>query len=131
FAMFEAIFEARRESPLDWPAELRDPASPHARGFAAVRAERVRFHQYLQWLCETQLAGAAARAGGLELGLCRDLAVGAAPDGAEIWSQPDHFARGVALGAPPDPFGPQGQVWGLPPLNPHRLRADGYRSVGE
>jgi glycogen operon protein len=93
--------------------------------------ERIRFHQYLQWLCERQLAGAARRASGLRLGLCRDLAVGAAPDGAEVWAQAPLVAKGVSIGAPPDPLGPQGQVWGLPPFDPHRLRADGYRSVSE
>jgi glycogen operon protein len=91
---------------------------------------RLRFHAWLQWLCEQQLAAAAGRASGLALGFCRDLAVGAAPDGAELWDQAALVARGVSIGAPPDPFGPQGQVWGLPPFDPHRLRQDGYRSMG-
>jgi glycogen operon protein len=86
----------------------------------------VRFHQHLQWLCERQLAGAAAKAGGLDLGLCRDLAVGAAPDGAEAWSNAALLAHGVAIGAPPDPFNAEGQVWGVPPYDPLRLEADGY-----
>ncbi len=43
-----------------------------------------------QFLADRQLQRAAARAqrsGGLEMGLYRDLAVGAAPDGAESWSR--------------------------------------------
>ena len=51
-------------------------------------------------------------------GFFRDLAVGAAPDGAEAWANPAAFARGVSIGAPPDPFSPTGQNWGLPPPNP-------------
>jgi 4-alpha-glucanotransferase len=37
------------------------------------------------------------------------------------------FAKGVAVGAPPDDYAPEGQNWGFPPVDPHRLRAQGYR----
>ncbi|HWI14686.1 MAG TPA: 4-alpha-glucanotransferase, partial [Burkholderiales bacterium] len=37
-----------------------------------------------------------------------------------------HLLR-VSVGAPPDPLGPDGQNWGLPPVDPAALRADGYR----
>jgi glycogen operon protein len=130
FALFQAIAETRPSEPWRrWPAGLRDPGGPDARAFATAHAPRVRYHQYLQWLCERQLADAARRSAGLALGLCRDLAVGAAPDGAEIWAESALVASGVSIGAPPDPLGPLGQVWGLPPFDPHRLRADGYRAM--
>ena len=132
FAAFQAICETRPgEAWRSWPAELQDPEGAGVKAFAAAHAGRVRFHQYLQWLCERQLAGAAGRSAGLELGFCRDLAVGAAPDGAEAWAEGGRLAQGVSIGAPPDPIGPQGQVWGLPPFDPHRLHADGYRSLAE
>jgi glycogen operon protein len=124
FAVFQAIAESRPgEAWTHWPEALRRPRT------ASADPARVRFHQYVQWLCEVQLAGAAKRASGLAVGLCRDLAVGAAPDGAEIWAQAELATTGVSIGAPPDPIGPAGQVWGLPPFDPHRLRADGYRSM--
>jgi glycogen operon protein len=121
FCLFQAIAEMRPGEPwIRWPQGLRE---------ADVPAPRLRFHAWLQWLCEQQLAAASARASGLAIGLCRDLAIGAAPDGAELWDQAALVARGVSIGAPPDPLGPQGQVWGLPPFDPHRLRKDGYRSM--
>ncbi len=130
FATFQAITETRPGEPWrQWPAALRDPDGAGVKAFAAAHGGRVRFHQYLQWLCEDQLAAAAKRASGLQLGLCRDLAVGAAPDGAEAWAQAGLLADGAFVGAPPDPIAPQGQVWGLPPFDPHRLRADGYRGL--
>ena len=132
FAAFQAITETRPGVAWrDWPAELRDPAGAGVRAFTEAHAARVRFHQYLQWLCEQQLADAAGHASELALGFCRDLAVGAAPDGAEAWAQAHLLAQSAAIGAPPDPIAPQGQVWGLPPFNPHRLAEDGYRGMAE
>ena len=126
FAAFQAIAEVRPGEPWQaWPDTLRNPDT----ALGQADPKRARFHQYLQWLCEQQLAGAARRAGGLELGFCRDLAVGSAPDGAEAWAQADQMARGVSIGAPPDPLGPEGQVWGLPPYDPHCSRVDGYRDI--
>jgi glycogen operon protein len=80
----------------------------------------VTFQIYLQWLADRQF-GAAAQAGrgaGLTLGFYRDLAVGTAPDGAEAWAEQGIYAGGVSVGAPPDPFSANGQVWALPPPNP-------------
>jgi glycogen operon protein len=128
FATFQAITETLPGiSWRDWPAGLRSPVGPDVTSFRAAHAGRVRFHQYLQWLCERQLAEAARTAEGLALGLGRDLAIGAAPDGAEAWANAELLAQGVSVGAPPDPLGPQGQVWGLPPLDPLRSREDGHR----
>jgi 4-alpha-glucanotransferase len=37
----------------------------------------------------------------------------------------------VSVGAPPDLLNPDGQDWGLPPLDPGALAGDGYRTVAE
>lgn len=129
FCAFQVISEAYPGDWRDWPQGLRDPASPEVARFVAERPQRLAHHQALQWLADRQFAEAAARAPGL--GICRDLAVGAAPDGAEAWAAAGRLAAGVSVGAPPDAFAPQGQVWGLPPPDPHRWRAEGYRSFSE
>ena len=61
----------------------------------------------------------------MNVGLYRDLAVGADRGGSEIWSRPERFAEGLSVGAPPDLLGPQGQDWGLPPFNPLTLEEEG------
>ena len=134
FAIFEAIAATHPREPWQrWPDELRRPDSAGVASFASRQARGVRFALYLQWLAERQLAAAAghARASGLALGFFRDLALGAAPDGAESWADPGSYARGVSIGAPPDPFSPTGQVWNLPPPNPEAMVASACAGVRE
>lgn len=113
FTVFEALSEHNPGPWQSWPAVLRNvgTAVSHADPTACE------FHAWLQFLCDRQLAQAAEKSS-LPLGLYRDLAVGAAPDGAEIWSDPTAFAADVSIGAPPDLFSQDGQVWHLPPPNP-------------
>ena len=116
-----------------WPEEFRDCGSAAVAAFAEAHLERVEFYEYLYWLADEQLAGAAeyARDGGIELGLYRDLALGADSGGGETWANRDLYARGVSLGAPPDELALQGQNWGLPPIVPGRLRDAAYRPFVE
>lgn len=129
FACFEAIGETRQgEKWPAWPAAMRDANPALLRAFARENASLVRFHLYLQWLADKQLREAAAHGnGGAWLGFYRDLAVGAAPDGAEVWANADQFLPKTAIGAPPDPFAEGGQNWGLRAPNPLAWRRSGHR----
>ncbi|QIE43036.1 4-alpha-glucanotransferase (plasmid) [Rhodobacteraceae bacterium SC52] len=128
FAVHQAI--ADRHGPLwpEWPTELQDPASEHVAMFAQEHAEAVAFHVWAQNMAAQQLDAVREAAAGAEMrfGLYLDLAVGTHPGGAETWAQPDAFARGVSLGAPPDAFSPGGQSWGIAPFNPRALIAQGF-----
>lgn len=130
-ATFEALSEHFRDQGLfwvgDWPDAYRSVHAAAVRRFRLDHAERVEFHTWLQWLADSQLSQAAERAeaAGLPIGLYRDLAVGADGGGSEIWAAPERYAPGLSIGAPPDPLGPQGQDWGLPPFNPLTLEEQG------
>ncbi|WP_313070298.1 malto-oligosyltrehalose synthase [Melaminivora sp.] len=105
-----------------WPEDLRDPDGPAVRAFADEHAGAVRYHAWLQWLAQRQLAEAAGHARQrLPLGLYCDLAVGAGDGGSETWAHQALHARGMHIGAPPDPLNTRGQNWGLPPVNPVAL----------
>ena len=128
-----AIFEAMADEvgAVDlrhWPAEWRRPDTDAIDEFAAANADAVDFRAWLQWIADDQLAHSAERArnAGLQLGIYRDLALGAALDGGELWANHDQFAATVSLGAPPDPFARDGQVWQLAPFEPHALQQGGY-----
>ncbi|MBL8566778.1 MAG: glycogen debranching protein GlgX [Hyphomicrobiaceae bacterium] len=124
------VFEERLGPPSTWGNAYSRPDSRAAIDLADTLRDRRRFFAYLQFEADRQLASvaAAARDGGMAIGLYGDLAVGAAPDGAEVWGAPDDFARGCRFGAPPDPFSDSGQDWGMPPMDPHRLTANAYRA---
>ncbi|MCP3127883.1 4-alpha-glucanotransferase [Shewanella sp. KJ2020] len=87
------------------------------------------FYLYLQFVAETQLqlCQLKAKEAGMGIGLIRDLAVGAALQGVEVQANAEQFCLNASIGAPPDPFAPQGQNWGLPPLDPVKLKQHDYR----
>ncbi|HQT37838.1 MAG TPA: glycogen debranching protein GlgX [Acidocella sp.] len=131
FAAFQAIADLNPNIPWqDWMDGLQHTDSPHLRNFIVTHTQALHYTMFLQFLCDRQLGSVAcaAREAGLGLGLYRDLAVGCAPDGAEAWSNQDVLALGVSIGAPPDPLGPQGQVWNLPPPNPLAWRRTNFAS---
>ena len=128
-ATFDALSEHFRAQGAhwvgDWPETYRRNGTPQVTAFAQAHAERVSFHAWLQFLADRQLGEAAARAGGMRIGLYRDLAVGADRGGSEVWSHPERFSNTVSIGAPPDLLAPNGQDWGLPPFDPLELERDG------
>ena len=91
-------------------------------------ADRVCFHEWLQWCLDEQLAAAqrAAIEAGMAIGMVHDLAVGVHPDGADSWALSSTLARGVSVGAPPDMYNQLGQDWVMPPWRPDRLAEVGY-----
>lgn len=129
FALFEAISLRHGADWRRWPEPLQHFGSPAVLSFAAANGGELRYHAWLQWLADRQLAAAqaAARRAGMGLGLYLDVAVGVRPGGADTWSASACFAEGVSLGAPPDAFNPAGQNWALAPFNPLGLRRAAYR----
>ncbi|PKH57376.1 4-alpha-glucanotransferase [Shewanella sp. Choline-02u-19] len=88
-----------------------------------------RFFAYLQFVAEQQLSQCQGHAKqlGMSIGLVRDLAVGAAANSVEVQAGNNPFCQQASIGAPPDPFAPQGQNWGLTPLDPIALKHSGYQ----
>ena len=128
-ALFETLHARHAHLPREqWPTALLDPASQAVHEFAGAHADDIAFAQYLQWQSALQLASAAQRAAtqGMHTGLYLDLAVGSDGHGADAWAEPTLHAAGVSIGAPPDDFSLQGQVWGLPPWTPLALRESAY-----
>ena len=109
-----------------WPAEYRDVNSATVIDFATEHHSELRFFAYLQWEMERQLQVVQASCREMQLGLYCDLAVGVDGASADTWARPELFAKGIGVGAPPDPMSLEGQGWGLVPYSPLALYEDGY-----
>jgi len=118
FATFSALSEELGAAWREWPEDLRHPGAP---GIGAARtrlADRVAYHQWLQFHVDRQLARASR-----EIGLVADVPVGFGSDSFDGWRWQDYLAPRMRVGAPPDEFFRDGQDWGLPPFNPWQLGA--------
>lgn len=126
--LYDAMYDRFHEEtgfPAGWPQwhlAYRDPASEASSRFRENHQDLILFYTYLQWVTRSQLDDTVHRASGLGISLYLDLAVGAAPDGAEVWSSREAYSLQASIGAPPDHFAPLGQDWGLAPLNPMQVR---------
>jgi len=126
FAAYCALAERHGRDWRRWPDEYRRPDDAAVARFVTDSARRVRFHVWLQWLLDEQLALASA-----ELPVIHDLPIGLDVAGADAWCWQDLMAQTISVGAPPDEFAAAGQDWGLTPFIPHKLRAAGYRPMIE
>ncbi len=111
-----------------WPDEFRDPSSEAVERFRRDNREAVLFWMYVQWQLEIQLREVQeyARSKGMLVGLYHDEAVGVDRNGADFWSLREYFHEEFRVGAPPDPFAPDGQDWGFPPPHRDRIRSAAY-----
>ena len=121
YATWSVLVERHGPDWRDWPAECRSPEGDGASAAVAEHPDRVRFHAWLQWLLDRQLAAAAD-----DIAIVQDLPIGVDPGGFDAWTWQEVLALDASVGAPPDEFSSHGQSWGLPPFIPHRLAAMGY-----
>ena len=132
FGLFEALGQYySRPGQVgwqSWPSEFHQPDGEAVEKFARSHEREIRFYMWLQWLCAEQLreVNQAAAEYGVKLGIYGDLAVGVARGSADTWLNRQDYCMDVSVGAPPDPLGPTGQNWNLPPLNPLMLKHTGY-----
>jgi len=132
FGLFEALDQYySRPGQVgwqSWPSEFHQPDGEAVEKFERSHEREIRFYMWLQWLCAEQLqeVNQAAAEYGVKLGIYGDLAVGVARGSADTWLNRQDYCMDVSVGAPPDPLGPTGQNWDLPPLNPLMLKHTGY-----
>jgi 4-alpha-glucanotransferase len=135
YAIYSALWRHIHEKTpgawlwTDWPQQYRDPRSPAVAAFAEQYGDEVRFHKFLQWQIDVQLAEtqAHAQARGMKIGLYHDLALATDRFGADLWINRSYYATGARVGAPPDELAPSGQDWGFPPPHRDAHRENGYQ----
>lgn len=131
FCALDALFRAQ-DPPLftwkEWPVDYRAPDTPTVKAFQSENRDEILFWKYLQWQLEKQLerSQAYARQKGMLVGLYHDQALAVDRSGADSWAMQRFFLEGFTVGAPPDPFAPNGQDWGFAPPNSRQLQSAEY-----
>ncbi|VGM96439.1 4-alpha-glucanotransferase [uncultured Avibacterium sp.] len=112
-----------------WATQYQDYHSETVAHFQQTHQADIRFYAWLQFIAETQLkeCDELCKTLKMPIGLYRDLAVGVSDQGAETWCDKQLYCLKASIGAPPDILAPQGQNWGLSPLNPHILQQRAYQ----
>jgi 4-alpha-glucanotransferase len=128
YTLYTALSESYgRKSWTEWPASFatRDP-----KALDVARTEhrqRIRYHQWLQWVAEAQWSKVRQQARAKKILLCGDEPFIIGQDSADCWSWPQYLRRDARLGVPPDDFSADGQDWGLPWFDFEALAKDDDR----
>ena len=116
---------------LGWREEWQHLTVAKRKALIKQYKSEIDFFAWLQWLTEQQLNDLKhlCQKVGMRLGIYGDLAVNSSRGSVDVWSQPELYCVKASVGAPPDPLGPVGQNWNLPPYNPSQLKATGFAAV--
>jgi 4-alpha-glucanotransferase len=115
YALFRALHDREDRRPwTEWPAPLQRRESIALEEARRELSDQVLFHQYLQWIADSQWrsARAVARTHGVEL--FGDLPFMVDGDSADVWAHQEQFHLDRSVGVPPDAFSATGQDWGMP-----------------
>ena len=114
---------------LGWREEWQTLTTKKRNELLTEHHSQVMFYAWLQWVAEQQLneLDQLCQHLGMQLGIYGDLAVQSSRGSADVWSDPELYCVNASVGAPPDPLGPVGQNWNLPPYNPSVLKARGFQ----
>ena len=105
-----------------WP----EPAAKGDLSSSDWDAAEWRFHCYVQWQCNRQLAQTQAALQNRGCLLYLDLPVGVHGNGFDAWQFRSIMAPEMSAGAPPDTFFVCGQDWSTPVLDPEKSRESGH-----
>ena len=122
-SLFQALAEEKGSNWQEWPEAIRHLQKETIRQESEKYREQVLYYAFLQWLMEENVAEITKRFPILGF----DLPIGSSPRGIENWLIQNQVVFECSIGAPPDDFSPQGQNWGISPLNPWKERQEGYR----
>ncbi|MGC6408657.1 4-alpha-glucanotransferase [Bisgaard Taxon 45] len=114
---------------LGWCREWQSLSKAKRQRLLKTYQAEIEFYAWLQWLATEQLMEIQALCArlGMSLGIYGDLAVNSSRGSADVWTDPELYLINASIGAPPDPLGPVGQNWNLPPYNPAILTRRGFQ----
>ncbi|MFI3287667.1 MAG: 4-alpha-glucanotransferase [Rikenellaceae bacterium] len=143
-AKFKAFFEANEEwlrsygvfsflrekyasaDYTSWPKKYSVYSERVEKKVEAEFAKEVGFYYFLQYHADSQLRAARNKARKSGVVFKGDIPIGVSRHSVEVWKEPHLFNLDGQAGAPPDDFSVDGQNWGFPTYNWHKMAADNY-----
>lgn len=132
YALFAALKDDLHQPWTAWPEPLRARDSAELETARERLAERVAFHEYVQYLFFQQWGAVRSRANELGIYIVGDIPVFVAHDSADVWAHQHLFKLDdvgkprVVAGVPPDYFSATGQLWGNPLYDWDAMGREGY-----
>ena len=134
YALFMAIREHSGDLPLqEWDEDIRTRQPQALAAWRARCADRVAYHQMLQYFFYRQWSALKDYANHSGVRVVGDLPIYVSPDSADVWATPSlfrldkHGRPSPVAGCPPDAFSKDGQLWGNPVYDWDAMKRDGYR----
>ena len=122
YALFKCLKDKLGQSYFrSWPKELKDPSDEELKKLKLKYKHEIEFYTLLQFLCFDQLSTVKKEANRNKIFIKGDIPILISPDSADVWSSPDLFIHDFSAGAPPDFYNKDGQYWGFPLYNWHRM----------
>lgn len=133
FCIFAVLKEHYPTPWTQWPTPLRDRDPDALAAFTRAHQERIRFHDFIQFLFARQWQALKNHAHQHDIFLFGDIPIFVSHDSADVWCCRDLFKLdengqpSVVAGVPPDYFSATGQRWGNPLYDWHRHRQENFR----
>jgi 4-alpha-glucanotransferase len=109
----------------DWGPSYANEAA--LEGARREHQEGIQFHEWCQFVLDTQLREVKHAAGAQGIRMMGDIPILIGRDSADVWRQGHLFQLDKVAGAPPDMYAEDGQNWGFPTYNWDAMAAEDYR----
>lgn len=130
YALFKVLKELFPDRGWEgWDSSFRNRDAGALAKLESQCADRILFHQWLQWQLAEQFSEVNAYAARHGVFMMGDLPFLVSRDSADVWWHQDYFKLDRVSGAPPDAYIAEGQRWGMPPYRWENIRAQGYDYV--
>ena len=108
----------------EWPVRYREYS--HLLLNDPQLREGISRHRHLQFAFQSRWDALREHAHAHGIQIIGDMPMYVSRDSADVWANPDIFNPALVAGAPPDPLGPEGQLWGNPTFRWDVLERRGY-----
>ncbi|MBI4971334.1 MAG: 4-alpha-glucanotransferase [Candidatus Omnitrophica bacterium] len=127
YALFKVLKETHENAGWqDWPEPFKYRETNALKEFEGENADRIEFHEWLQWQLFEQFKETKQFAASQGVLLLGDLPFLVSRDSADVWAHQNYFKLDLSSGAPPDLYFSQGQRWGMPPYRWDEIEAHGF-----